>query len=208
MKCRQNLRQKLNMKCGLLQTLNARYATFYFSDSIIVLDIVPHGIKEIYRYIGERREGSSPAADFHQMTNKLGEAWWAESNRTKKNYLASRHVLKMATRHLLLDVSQRPKLIRIPSVKMELLTCLEIEKSDLHSHELGRIIKNAYRHQVKIHHPDLGGQAATFRKIHDAYKELLRWADHPVFIRRRGFPDKWYYNSESNKWVQPTPLHE
>jgi hypothetical protein len=207
-KCRQNLRQKLNMKGGLLQTLNTRYATFYFSDTIIVLDIVPRDKKEIFRYIGRRKDGSNPAADFNVMTNNLGEAWWAESKRTNRNYLASQHVLKLATRHAIVDGSQRPKLIKIPTVKMEFLNYLEINKADLHSHELSKIIKNAYRQQVKIHHPDLGGQAANFRKIHNAYKQLLRWADDPVFVRRRGFPDKWYYSGENNKWVQPTPLHE
>jgi len=207
-KCRQNLRQKLNMKSGLLQTLNARYATFYFSDTMIVLDIVPHGTKEIFRYSCSRKEGNNPAADFHIMTNKLGEAWWAEEKRTNRNYKATQHVLKLATRHNISDGLQRPKLIRIPTVKIESLNYLEIKKADLHSHELNKIIKNAYRTQVKIHHPDLGGHAATFRKIHSAYKELLRWADNPVYIHRRGFPDKWYYNEESKKWVQPTPLHE
>jgi hypothetical protein len=202
-KCRQHLRQKLNMKSGLLQALNTRYATFYFSDTNIVLDIVPHGIKEVFRYESKRRAGSNPAVDFSIMTNNLGEAWWAESRRTNKNYLASQHVLKLATRHAISDGSQRPRLIRIPTVKTESLNCLEINKADLHSHELNKIIKNAYRQQVKIHHPDLGGQAASFRKIHDAYKELLRWADNPVFVRRRGFPDKWYYNGENEKWVQP-----
>ena len=54
---------------------------------------------------------------------------------------------------------------------MENLNFLDIEKADLSSHDLGKIIKNAYRQQVKIHHPDVGGQAATFRKIHEAYKD-------------------------------------
>ena len=58
-RCRQNLRQKLNLKSGLLQALNTRYATFYFSDTTIILDIVPHGIKEIFRYVGRRKEGRS-----------------------------------------------------------------------------------------------------------------------------------------------------
>ena len=207
-KCRQNLRQKLNMKSGLLQALNTRYATFYFSDTIIILDIVPHGIKEIFRYESKRKAGNNPAADFSIMTNNLGEAWWAESKRTNKNYLASQHVLKLATRHAISEGSQRPRLIRIPTIKTESLNCLEIKKADLNSHELSKIIKNAYRRQVKIHHPDVGGQAATFRKIHDAYKELLHWADNPVFIRRRGFPDKWYYNGENEKWVQPIPARD
>ncbi|MGP8153773.1 MAG: J domain-containing protein [Smithella sp.] len=207
-KCRQHLRQKLNMRSGLLQALNTRYATFYFSGTNIVLDIVPHGIKEIFRYESKRKAGNNPAADFSIMTNNLGEAWWAESKRTNKNYLASQHVLKLATRHAISDGSQRPRLIRIPTIKTESLNCLQINKADLHSHELGKIIKNAYRRQVKIHHPDLGGQAETFRKIHDAYKNLLHWADNPVFIRRRGFPNKWYYNGESEKWVQPVSARD
>lgn len=202
-RCRQNLRMKLNMKSGLLQALNTRYATFYFSDEIIILDIVPNGMKEIFRYSTVRKEGHVPATDFGIMTNDLGKAWWAESHRTNKNYLASQHVLKLAMRHAISEISQRPRLVRIPTIKMELLDYLEIDKSDLHSHELNKIVKNAYRRQVKIHHPDLGGQAAAFRRIHDAYKELLRWADNPLFVRRRGFTDKWYYNGENNKWVQP-----
>jgi DnaJ domain. len=202
-RCRQNLRQKLNMKSGLLQALNTRYATFYFSDTMIIMDIVPHGIKEIFRYVSKRITGNNPAADFSIMTNALGNAWWAESKRTNKNYLASQHVLKLATRHNIMEGSQRPRLIRIPTIKMEILNYLEIKKTDLHSHELGKIIKNAYRQQVKIHHPDAGGQASTFHKMHDAYKELLRWAENPVFIRRRGFPDKWYYDGDNKKWVQP-----
>lgn len=196
------------MKSGLLQTLNARWATFYFSDKFIILDVVPHGVKEVFRYASKRKEGNNPAADFHALTNKLGEVWWAESRRTNRNYIATQHVLKLATRHSISDGLQRPKLMRIPSVKMECLDWLEMKKEDLHSGELKKIIRNAYRTQVKIHHPDLGGQAATFRRIHNAYKELLRWADHPVFTRRKGFTDKWYYNEESKKWVQPIPRHD
>jgi predicted nucleic acid-binding Zn ribbon protein len=94
-RCRQNLRQKLNIRNGLLQALNTRYATFYFSDTIIILDIVPHGTKEIFRYISKRTAANNPAADFSIMTNALGNAWWAESKRTNKNYLASQHVLKL-----------------------------------------------------------------------------------------------------------------
>ena len=205
-KCRQNMRQKLNMKSGLLQALNTRYATFYFSDTMIIMDIVPHGIKEIFRYTSKRIAGNNPAMDFSRMTNVLGDAWWAESKRTNKNYLASQHVLKLATRCAISEGLQRPRLIRIPTIKMEVLNYLEIKKADLNSHDLSKIIKNAYRQQVKIHHPDAGGQASTFRKIHDAYKESLRWADNPTFIRRRGFPDKWYYDGDNKKWVQPTPI--
>ena len=62
-----------------------------------------------------------------------------------------------------------------------------------------------YRQQAKKHHPDLGGDSATFRKIHKAYEDLLTWAENPTFIKRRGFPDKWFYSREQNRWVQPIP---
>lgn len=207
-KCRQNLRQKLNMRSGLLQALNTRYATFYFSDTAIVMDVVPHGIKEIFRYTGLRTSGQKPAEDFSKMTNMLGNTWWAEEKRTTKKYLASRRVLELATRFSVSLNAIRPTIIKIPTVKAEALNYLEIDKTSLRSSDLTRIIKNAYRRQAKIHHPDLGGHAYTFRKLHDSYKELLRWADDPTFIRRKGFPDKWFYDGENKKWVQPIPNNQ
>jgi hypothetical protein len=205
LKCRQNLRQKLNTRSGLLQALNTRYATFYFSDTMIILDVVPHGIREIFRYTALRTDGIKPAEDFAVMTNRLGNAWWEEEKRTARNYLASRRVLELAERHTISEGLMRPRLIKVSTVRPEALRRLDINKADLGSRELGKLIKNAYRRQVKIHHPDAGGQAATFRKIHDAYKELLRWADNPTFIRRRGFSDKWYYDGDNKKWTQPIP---
>ena len=204
-KCRQHLRQKLTTRSGLLQALNARYATFYFTDTVIILDVVPHGIREIFRYAALRTEGSKPAEDFGKMTNMLGDAWWAEEKRTAKNYLASRHVLEMAERQVMSEGLTRPRLIKVPTVKLEYLVYLDMARADLGSRELSEMIKNAYRRQVKIHHPDMGGKAATFRKIHEAYKDLLQWAENPTFIRRRGFSDKWYYDGDNKKWVQPLP---
>ncbi|MFO7570304.1 MAG: J domain-containing protein [Smithellaceae bacterium] len=204
-KCRQHLRQKLNTRSGLLEALNIRYATFYFTDAVIVLDVVPRGIREIFRFAALRTEGGKPADDLGRMTNRLGELWWAEEKRSGKNYLASRQVLEMAERVVITEGLSRPRLVRVPTVKPENLVCLNIAKADLTSRELVKIIKNAYRRQVKIHHPDAGGQAVTFRKIHEAYKDLLRWAENPTFIRRRGFSDKWYYDGDSKKWTQPIP---
>jgi len=205
-KCRQHLRQKLNTRSGLLQALNTRYATFYFTETVIILDVVPHGIRELFRYAALRSDGSKPAEDFGRMTNMLGDAWWAEEKRTAKNYLASRRVLEMAERLVISEGLTRPRLIKVPTVKPENLIYLDMAKADLGSRELPKMIKNAYRRQVKIHHPDVGGKAAAFRKIHEAYKDLLRWADDPKFIRRRGFPDKWYYDGDNKKWVQPLPV--
>jgi hypothetical protein len=207
MKCRQTLRQRLNTRSGLLQALNTRYATFYFSDKIIILDIVPHGAKEIFRYSRLRSVGNSPSEEFSKLTNTLGNAWWEEEKRTTKKYLASRHVLELAQRCVMTPVLMRPRLIKVPIIKVAAMSYLGIHRADINSGQLSKNIKNAYRRQAKIHHPDLGGHAQTFRKIHAAYMELLRWADNPTFTRRRGFPDKWYYDSDNKKWVQPIPVH-
>lgn len=199
------MRQKLTTRSGLLEALNARHATFYFTEDQIVMDVGVRDVREVFRYTATRTKGGRPADDFGKMANRLGEIWWAEEGRTKKKYMATRKLLEMAEKH---DVSEglvRPRLIRVATVKPESLQCLGIGKADLGSRELVKLIKNAYRRQVKIHHPDAGGEATTFRKIHDAYKDLLRWADCPTFIRRRGFIDKWYYDGANQKWVQPVP---
>ncbi len=109
LKCRQRLRQKLNTRSGLLQALNTRYATFYFSDAKIILDVVPHGIKEIFRYTHLRSAGNSPAEDFGKMTNILGNAWWEEEKRTARKYLASRHVLELAQRCIISPCTDAPQ---------------------------------------------------------------------------------------------------
>jgi hypothetical protein len=204
--CRQNLRQKLNVRSGLLQVLNTRYATFYFSDTAIIMDVLPRGYKEIFRYTQTRTSGLKPAEDFSTMTNMLGTAWWKEEKRTNKQYLASRQVLELATRHTVSLLSVRPSVIKTPTVKTESLNFLKIDKNDLRSADLRKIIKNAYRSQAKVHHPDSGGHAVDFRKLHAAYKELLFWADNPSFICRRGFPDRWFYDGENKRWVQPMPV--
>lgn len=146
-----------------------------------------------------------PAEDFSKMTNILGNAWWKEEKRTNRKYLASQRVLELATRYTISIMSVRPVLMKNPTVKKESLNYLDIDKADLRSADLRKIIKNAYRRQAKVHHPDIGGSAVTFRKIHDAYKELLYWVENPNFIKRRGFPDKWFYDGDNKRWVQPLP---
>ncbi|MBW2564665.1 MAG: J domain-containing protein [Deltaproteobacteria bacterium] len=95
--------------------------------------------------------------------------------------------------------------MKIPSVKGKSLINLKIGRSELNTPQLQKLIKSAYRTQAKKHHPDLGGDTAAFRKIHQAYEELISWAESPTFIERRGFPDKWFYDGNKNRWVQPTP---
>jgi hypothetical protein len=206
LQCRQKLHQKLDMRCGLLQALGARYATFYFSENAIIMDVLPWGDREIYSFLYPRTKGKTPGDDFGRMANILGETWWEEQRRTKKRHSATLHVLDNAVRNRVDMLDVKPHITQMPDINQSSLTYLDMEKSSLASGELRQIIRNAYRRQVKIHHPDLGGDAGMFRKIYNAYEELLNWADNPSFIRRRGFPDKWFYEGGKDRWFQPTPL--
>jgi hypothetical protein len=140
------------------------------------------------------------------MADLLGQAWWEERRRTNRKYHASRSLLEQAT-HNGVDVhAVRPLEIRHPAVARRSLLHLQLDRDSLRLPETERVIKSAYRRQVKRHHPDHGGDASAFRRIQQAYEELMDWAREPSFTRRRGFPDKWFYEGTRNRWVQPTPL--
>jgi len=200
------LRYNLNMRTGLLRALNTRYATFYFAESIIILDVLPYGSAELFSFIFLRSRGKKPVEDFCAMSNILGNAWWAEKRRTNKRYLANRFVLEKASSKIADSTSIKPIEIKEPVRLAKSLTFLKLSKADLNSPQLHQIIKSAYRKQAKKHHPDRGGDAAIFRKLHQAYQQIIQWSENPVFINRRGFPDKWFYYGSSNKWIQPTSI--
>ena len=204
--CRQRLRQRLDMRNGLLQALSTRYATFHFSELLIMLNILPYGAKEINSFFFPRTPGKNPGEDFSRMAEILGSVWWTEQTRTQKRHLASLQVLELAVRNYVAPDTVKPPIIFMPVVKAASLSRLNLEKARLDAPEMRKTIKEAYRRQVKLHHPDLGGDAAMFRKVHEAYEDLLHWADNPTFSRQRGFPDKWFYEGSRNRWIQPAPL--
>ncbi|MCX5847211.1 MAG: DnaJ domain-containing protein [Deltaproteobacteria bacterium] len=205
LECRKRLLYKLDVRTGLIKALNTKYATFYFSDVMIIMDMLPYGSEEIFSFFYPRSPGKKPAEDFSTMADMLGNIWWAEKKRTNKRYVASNHVLEQAVRNNAQVLSVKPTMLKVPSIKAAYLSHLKLDKSALKAAELQKDIKDAYRRQAKIHHPDIGGDTATFRKIHQAYMELITWAKKPTYIKRRGFPDKWFYDGSTNKWTQPTP---
>jgi hypothetical protein len=204
--CRQRLRNNLNMRTGLLQTLQIRYATFYFTDTLVVLDMLPYGSADLLSFIFPRATGRKPVDDFCNMFNLLGNAWWEEVRRTKKRYLATRLILGKA-KSIEGDInSVRPLEVREPTRMARSMTFLKLKHNDLHSSNLQQIIKRAFRRQAKRHHPDQGGDPDLFRKLRDAYEQLIRWSENPSFTTRRGFPDKWFYEGGLDRWTQPAPL--
>ena len=204
--CRQKLRYSLNMRTGLLKALNTKFATFYFTTSLIFMDVLPYGSVSLFSFLFPRTPGRKPVDDFATMANVLGNSWWAERRRTNKRYLATRHVLEKAKNQNTTAKSIKPFEIVEPARMAKSLTFLKLGRSDLDSPELQRIIKSAYRQQVKMHHPDQGGDAAVFLRVQQAYEQLMDWAVNPTFTRRRGFPDKWFYEGSTNRWIQPAPI--
>jgi len=201
--CRQKLKWKLDARIGLVQALNVRYATFYFSETTIMVDMLLYGTTEIFRFHYPRTPGKKPADDFGSMANLLGSIWWSEKRRTSKRHLAAIRVLSYAERKLDSVASVKPAIVTLHAVKRKHLRQLQIDQSELFSPELGRIVKNAYRRLAKVYHPDVGGNAESFRKLQEAYEEMVVWSEHPRFTRRRGFPDKWLYDGEKKRWLQP-----
>ncbi len=203
--CRQRLHFQLNIRTGLLKALNTRYATFYFTKTEIIMDVLPYHSKALFSFMFPRTPGMKPADDFIRLSNYLGGIWWKEKKRTEKRYLASRHVFNCAEKEHLSADSMDPITTMIPAVNGKILTCLELEKSVLKSEKALQYIKSAYRRQAKRHHPDKGGDAKHFKKIHDAYRQLLAWSENPIFRKRRGFKDKWFYDGDRNRWIRPAP---
>lgn len=205
MECRQGLRYQLNVRTGLLRALNTRYATFYFNDWLLILNVLPFDANQIFSFIFPRTENRKPVEDFSQMSNDLGNAWWDEVRRTQRRYLASRRLFEQADHnHTRLD-AVKPLEIRKPALIGTSVIHLKLNRAELDDPRLISIIKQAYRRQAKKHHPDHGGSPSMFRKIHEAYQQLIVWAENPTFVKRRGFPDKWFYDGYQNRWIQPTP---
>lgn len=203
--CRQKLRQKLNMHTGLLKALSTRYAAFHFTSRALFLDVLTHGSNTRFRFIGKRYAGKKPAEDFQQLADRLGTIWWDEKNRTNRWYLANRHLLSKARKAHHAGDSVKPRVFKKSTCVQDAFRLLELPASEMTSPRLKQKIKTAYRRQAKKHHPDSGGDAMLFRKIHTAYQEATCWAENPTFTRRRGFPDRWFYDGRTNRWVQPTP---
>ncbi|MBU2490489.1 MAG: J domain-containing protein, partial [Proteobacteria bacterium] len=173
--CREKLLAKLDVATNLLRAINTRYATFSFNDSSLVLNVVVWGSREVFCFFWDRSTGARPANDLGRLTEALGREWWKVRNQNKSRYQASWHVLGLARTSASSHRHLRPVSIYSPRVAPKHLTVLKLSEEDLVSPDAGAAIKTAYRRQVNIHHPDHGGQAAKFRKVQEAHKELMAW---------------------------------
>ena len=204
--CRQELRDKLNRRTGLLCALGARFATFSFTDYMVILDVLAYDCGDIASFVYPRLPKSRPALDFVRLANHMSNLWWREKERTHKRYLASQQVYEKAVHRATGSWHLRPVTESSPAVRKDSLVRLRLTPDMLVNGDIEAIVKQAFRQQAKVAHPDLGGNSANFRNLLQAYEELLHWAANPTFIRRRGFVDRWFYEGETNRWQQPAAL--
>jgi hypothetical protein len=203
-KCRQELERKLELSVGLLKTLGARYAAFSFTDSDLYFHVLPENAQEVLTYTCKRTPGVRPAQDLWRLVDGLGGAWHRQIRSTGKRYLATRHLREKARRNQAAAASLRPVDDRRPALKRKSLECLDLAASELLSPRAKETLKSAYRREAKIHHPDHGGDPASFRRIHEAHRELLAWMENPRFKVRRGIYGQWGYDSlRARKWLPP-----
>jgi hypothetical protein len=203
--CRTELVRKLDILSGLLRALEARYATFSFTDSALVLDVLTNGSKKGYRFLYKRKRKNRPAHDLYYMADELGNLWWKKQKQTGKRYRASQYLLESAARCSIPPASLKPLEIKSPVRVGKSLVCLNLTREDLNSHKAHRAVKSAYRREAMKHHPDRGGNSASFRKVNNAYEELLNWLETPELRTRRGIPGKWFFDGK--KWKSPLRPH-
>lgn len=171
---------------------------------MLYLHVLPENGKEVLTYLFERRQNVKPAQDFWEMVNGLGGAWHAEIRSTGRRYIATRHLLERARSNQTGPASLKPVEDKRPALRRKSLQCLDLAAADLLSRHGRETVKAAYRREAKIHHPDHGGDPASFRRIHEARQDLLDWMKNPRFKARRGIWGQWSYDSRrAKKWLPP-----
>jgi len=202
--CKDEFVFKLKWFNNLLRALDARFATFFFTESMLILNVLPATSTEVKSYFYPRSLGSKPSLDMNHMIFELGQIWWGHKERTKSRRGASRLTLNRGQTGVASLQTVRPvELLQGVTVGKH-LKCLRIPKEVLfRSQDAEREVKRAYRKAALEHHPDSGGDAASFQKVHHAYLELLAWLKKPRYQIRRGVAGQWGYVAGRSTWLPP-----
>lgn len=204
--CKDGFVFKLKWFNNLLRVLNAKYATFTFTETFLVLNVLPSNSSEVYSYFYDRLPGRKPAQDMGNMVFELGEIWWLQKEKTKSEKYASNHILDCGqTQVLSVDLLQ-PKQIKQLGGMGKQMTFLKIDKEEIFNESRDKVqekLKSAYRRQALKYHPDMGGNEEMFRKINKAYLDMKEWLKTPSFNIRRGVPGYWCYIAGKSNWIAP-----
>jgi hypothetical protein len=202
--CKDEFVFKLKWFNNLLRALDARFATFFFTETVLILNILPATSREVRSYFYPRRIGVKPSQDMNHMVFELGQIWWGHKERTKSRRGASRLTLSRGQTGVASLQTVRPvELLQGVTVGKQ-LKCLRIPKEALmQSEDAEQEVKRAFRKAALEHHPDTGGDAVSFQKVHQAYLELLAWLKKPRYQIRRGVAGQWGYMAGRSSWLPP-----
>jgi hypothetical protein len=206
MECRQQMAWVLSLSNGLLRAFNARYAAFSFDNSFVVLDVLPVWSRQISRFLSRRTSGKKPAEDLKRLILYSGDEWYRlVNNRASRSYasmylLNRNHNKTIPPESIKPDERKRPRLSKRERDSMRLL---KLKLEELFSAGHVNKIKQAYKQLAKVHHPDAGGDAEEFKKLNDAHRQMLLWAEDPHFTSRKALADCWSYDGATNRWSPP-----
>jgi hypothetical protein len=204
--CRQHMLWVLSLSKGLLRIFNARYASFSFNKSHVILDILPVWSKDISRFIEKRTRGNKPADDLKNLILRSGREWYHIIERKNSKSYASLYLLQRSSNKRISPASIKPDNKRRPRFsknEKESIKLLKLELEELISEGNRSKIKSAYKNLAKIHHPDKGGDAEKFKRINEAHQQMLLWVQNPQFTSRKALIDCWSFDATTNRWAPP-----
>jgi len=204
--CRQHMLWVLSLSKGLLRIFNTRYASFFFNNKYVILDILPVWSKEISRFTQRRTSGKKPAEDLKDLILQYGKEWYHMINNNNSKSYASLLLLKKCCNNRIPPDSIKPDnrvRPRFSKHEKESMRLLRLELRELISEGHVSKIRSAYRRMAKVHHPDMGGNPEKFKKLNEAHQQMLLWAENPQFTSRKALIDCWSYDSSTNRWAPP-----
>lgn len=204
--CRQKINWVLSLSKGLLKVFNTRYAAFSFTDGHVILDVLPAWSTVISRFVFERRAGNKPAEDLKNLILQSGKEWHKMvGNRKSKSYASLALLDKNNNREIDPSTIKPPRKARprLSAEENECLKILSLSREELCAEGHAVRINSAYRKMAKIYHPDMGGDEEKFKQLNEAHKQMLVWAENPLFTSRRALQDCWSYDAYTNRWSPP-----
>jgi hypothetical protein len=205
-KCREQINWVLSLSKGLLKAFNARYAAYSFTRGQVILDVLPTWSKGISRFSLKRTPGNKPAEDLKSLVLKSGNEWYKLVNNNLSKSYASLFLIKKNHKKEIDPTSikpkkkVRPRLSKSESVYLKLL---HLDRKDLSLNGDIFKIKSAYKRMAKLCHPDIGGNEEEFKKINEAHKQMLLWAESPHYTSKKALRNSWSYDGFTNRWSPP-----
>ncbi len=203
-RCREEFLFKLGWFNNLLRALNTRYATFFFTPSVLSLNVLPFESEDVFSFFFERRRGVKPAIDMERMVFHLGEMWWSFLRQKGSREEASRCLLLKGHKRIFSLKSISPRIYTgVCGVGKELMFLRLTREELLRCRDPYSVVKQAYKRCALEVHPDMGGDEKRFIQIYNSYQRLISWLKAPSLYRRKGVPGHWFFEHGRSNWYSP-----